>query len=60
MSRIDSHKSSSPLLGARYIINIESDMHMFSNELKYLVSAGPAVSILRESLQLRCSVSCCD
>ena len=43
MSRIDSHKSSSPLLGARYIINIESDMHMFSNELKYLVSAGPAV-----------------
>ena len=36
MSRIDSHKSSSPLLGARYIINIESDMHMFSNELKYL------------------------
>ena len=54
MSRIDSHKSSSPLLGARYIIHIESDMHMFSNELKYLVS------ILRESLQLRCSVSRCD
>ena len=58
MSRIDSHKSSSPLLGARYIFNIESDM--FSNELKYLVSAGPAVSILREFLQLLCNVSCCD
>ena len=56
MSRIDSHKSSSPLLGARYIFSIESDM--FSNELKYLVSAGPAVSRLRESLQLICSVSC--
>ena len=40
----------------RYIFNIESDM--FSNELKYLVLAGPAVSILRESLQLLCSLSC--
>ena len=29
MSKIDSHKSSSPLLGATYIINIESDMHMW-------------------------------
>ena len=58
MSRTDSHKSSSPLLGARYIFNIESDM--FSNDLKYLVSAGPAVLILRESLQLLCSICCCD
>ena len=49
-------KSSSPLLGARYLFNTESDM--FSDELRCLESAGPAVSILCESLQLLRSISC--